>query len=635
MSNDGNLYEYKFIGGVINDVPSELLNELKQFKKIVNIPKRSVINKKIFYESNNDISSKKNDIENLVFKLPQKYCDNYDDWIKIGFIIFNELGSDGFDLFNKWSSQSDKYDFNDVFSKYNSFQHKNNGLTIASLHKFLNNNDVNHSDYNILLNFTTGDNADYFKFKYNDKFVFSSGILYYFNGVYFKTDDNKYSYLNNFINDIYFFDIFKLYQQYEIDELKKFNNNINDKKNISSHLDSIKKKIFGLKNHKIRKVFIDDIICKITNNDIKWNQYTNFFTFENKIFDINLNKFIIPQSNFFINISCGWSFDDNYDHNLISELDNFIDTIHTDKDIKNLYLTILSTGLSGQTLEKFVIANGSGGNGKGVINELALDTFGNYAYILPSSILSQPLKIGSCPELANLNFKRFVIIREPDDDFKINSSIIKELTGGKDINARLIHSNDTKTTLNLTLIMECNQKPKLSDTSGMHRRIIDIPFSSSFIDKSSFNKLDDEFKSNTFISNTFFKTFEFRNKFKQAFFILLTKFYSIYHIDNSLFLPKIIEDRSFNYISDSDDIFIIFNDILDKTNNSSDFVKIKDLFDSAKNSDIYFNMTKEQKRFFSYKHFCSKLDNNIFFKHFVSINSDKIKILKCHKFKSI
>ena len=38
-------------------------------------------------------------------------------------------------------------------------------------------------------------------------------------------------------------------------------------------------------------------------------------------------------------------------------------------EIKKLYLTILSTGLDGLQLEKFVLANGGGGNGKGLLNE--------------------------------------------------------------------------------------------------------------------------------------------------------------------------------------------------------------------------------------------------------------------------
>ena len=38
-----------------------------------------------------------------------------------------------------------------------------------------------------------------------------------------------------------------------------------------------------------------------------------------------------------------------------------------------------------------------------------MKTFGNYGYKLPTSVLMQPLKLGSNPEIANMNCKRFVL----------------------------------------------------------------------------------------------------------------------------------------------------------------------------------------------------------------------------------
>lgn len=628
---NGDTYEYVFIGGDMMDVPTDLLTEFKQFhnEKGLNIIKKEKnVNKFIGVKNNAENTNKINEIKNLIYQLPKNYCDDYDEWIKIGFIVKNELGIDGFDLFDNWSKQSLKYNEEDIKKKYNSFEHKSDGLTIATLYKILNN-----GKYKIITNFTTGDNADYFKKIYGDKFIYYGNTLYYFNGVYFKADNNNFSYLNNFINDIYFYNIFNLFQQYEVIEIKK-NDGIN-KNEIYTKIENIKKNILQLKNHRLRKNYICDIICKITNNDIKWNQKTNLFAFENKIYDINLKQFVEPLPEFFINISCGWKYDDNYDINLINELDKFIDTIHPNKEIKVLYLTVLSTGLSGQTLEKFIVANGAGGNGKGVFNELALDTFGNYGYVLPSNVIMQPLKLGSNPEIANCNFKRFVVIREPDDNYKIYCSTIKEMTGGKDINARLNHSNDTNINLNMTLVMECNNKPKLSEVgNGMKRRLVDIPFDSSFIDKCFYDKLDDEFKTNTFTLNKFYKTNEFREKYKQALFILLTEYYHEYNKNGSLIIPEIIEKRTMEYMSNSDEIFCIVDEILEKTNDKKDFIKIKDLFELAKGIDYYVNMTKEQKRNFNYKNFCLKLENNLFLKYYICLNSDKIKIIRNHKIKN-
>ena len=83
-------------------------------------------------------------------------------------------------------------------------------------------------------------------------------------------------------------------------------------------------------------------------------------------------------------------------------------------------MSVLSSGLQGKNLEKFIIASGCGGNGKGVINELALECFGHYGYVLNNNVLLRPMKEGPNPEKANLHNKRFVISREPNSNYKIN-----------------------------------------------------------------------------------------------------------------------------------------------------------------------------------------------------------------------
>jgi hypothetical protein len=57
--------------------------------------------------------------------------DDYETWIKVGMILKGEFGDDAYDLWNFWSSRSDKYDPEIMFNKWNSFTGV--GLTIASL----------------------------------------------------------------------------------------------------------------------------------------------------------------------------------------------------------------------------------------------------------------------------------------------------------------------------------------------------------------------------------------------------------------------------------------------------------------------------------------------------------------------
>jgi hypothetical protein len=63
-------------------------------------------------------------LESIIFQLPLKYCDDYDTWCKMGMILFNisDGKNDYYDLWDRWSQQSDKYKSKEMLSKWNSFK---------------------------------------------------------------------------------------------------------------------------------------------------------------------------------------------------------------------------------------------------------------------------------------------------------------------------------------------------------------------------------------------------------------------------------------------------------------------------------------------------------------------------------
>ena len=642
---NGDEIEYKFIKGNLIEIPKNLFLDLKEIKSKT---------KKII-EIENEENTDNEEIENIfTYKkikeqldlLDIERCNNYQSWVNVGFIIFNELQENGFQLFDEWSQKSKKYNYKDVKEKYNSFKLDKKGLKFETLQmyvkedKFLKEKKNDYDNENdkkffVLNDFSTGNIAIDFKERYKNKFIYTDGLLYYYEMVLWNIDDKNNSFLNNFIDEVYFLDLLKLYQEYELIIMSKAKNNDKD---AFKKIRTIRTNLEKLRIIKSREGYIKDIINKITNNKIKWNNQPDIFAFDNKLYDLKKNQFIDPLPEYYLSLSCGYDFNDNYDDKNIFELEEFLKTIHSNDEIRNCYLECLSTGLSGQTLEKFIIANGRGGNGKGVYNELALKTFGNYGYILPSNVLLNPLKTGSNPEIANCDKKRLIFVREPDESKNLNCSTIKEITGGGEINARLNHSNNTKTVLNCTMIMECNEKPKLSEVNeAMERRILDIPFNSLFVDKMKFEKFSDQERKDNeiFLGNTFFKTDDFKEKYKQALFMILIKHYKSY-IDNNnnLTIPKIIVDRTNNYMENSDDIFNIINEFYEKTPEKKDIVKLKDVYEMFKSSDIYFNSSKDDKKKLIYKSFCSKLQSNLFFRTLIKTNKDKVLILTNHKLKS-
>ena len=103
-----------------------------------------------------------------------------------------------------------------------------------------------------------------------------------------------------------------------------------------------------------------------------------------------------------------------------------------------------------------------------------------------------------------MNNKRFVIAKEPESSEFINVEIMKDMTGADEINARLNHSNNTQTFLKCTLVMECNDKPKLNNITqpdALLRRIINCMFKPTFVEQAYLDELLDDEKEDKFVGN--------------------------------------------------------------------------------------------------------------------------------------
>jgi hypothetical protein len=77
---------------------------------------------------------KNSDIKNILDKLPEKYYNDYDEWIRIGMMLHNS--GESFDLWNNWSKKSDKYKEKNMKKLWDGFEKDvQNKLTIGSLIK--------------------------------------------------------------------------------------------------------------------------------------------------------------------------------------------------------------------------------------------------------------------------------------------------------------------------------------------------------------------------------------------------------------------------------------------------------------------------------------------------------------------
>ena len=198
------------------------------------------------------------------------------------------------------------------------------------------------------------------------------------------------------------------------------------------------------------------------NNDIEFDNKWWLFGFNDVVYDMNTCTFRDYEYDDYITITSNYKWRDPTSVEMTTMWD-FIKCIMPVEDEREAFLMILATGIDGRCAEKFIIFNGSGGNGKGVINDIMLAMLGSYGMIGNNGMLFEPSKMGSNPEKANLHRKRYVVFREPPAKKKFENSIIKELTGGGKISARGHYESDTQKYLCNTMICECNDKPKFSE----------------------------------------------------------------------------------------------------------------------------------------------------------------------------
>jgi phage/plasmid-associated DNA primase len=467
-------------------------------------------------------------------------------------------------------------------------------------------------DYNInnknMLNFTEIDICIYLKNVIGNNFIYKieSGIykLYCYNGKYWEYGDII---LRQYIST-------EVYEFYK----KKLVENYWDKYNF----ENLKSKIQKLKTLSFKKEIVETYKEFGTNNNIKFDNNWNLFGFTNIVYDLEKGEFREYKYNDYVSITSGYDWREPTQEE-IENVENLIISIMPIKEERELLLQILCTGLDGKCLEKFVIFNGGGGNGKGVIDDLMLIALGNYGMLGNNGILFECSKTGSNPEKANIHKKRYVVFREPPEKNKFENSIIKELTGGGTFSARTHHEKTSEKELNLTMVVECNKRPLFSEEpkDSETRRIVDIIFRSTFTSDES--AVDEE--KFIFIANSDYKSKNFQEKHKFALLKILFDTYKTYLKNKSILqIPPSIKERTQQYLELSCYILPWFKENYEKTSDK-EFIKIKDIYENFLTSNFFNNLSKPEKRKYNKTFFNEYFETNIFLRGFYAERYNNIR----------
>jgi P4 family phage/plasmid primase-like protien len=499
--------------------------------------------------------------------LTKKYYNEYDLWITCGMAICGTFGEKGYELFKYFSYKADKIKLSkdiDLIMKYKSFldAEKENQLHIGTLFYYAKKENI--IEYkNILSNREMGleepDIIKYIEFLNPNKFIWVKNLHYYYNGKYYVQDKYCSDLLNYMSGDLYetlkniFLEIYPL-------ESKKFND--------------IRSKLLKLKTHRFKEECMKTGL-NMLRKDIEFDNNPDILPFNNVVYDLKEGIFRSFKYDDYVTITTGYDWEEPSE-NEINKINEIIDQILFDKETKDMFMTLLSSGLDGNVLQKFTILTGRGGNGKSWLKEILCAGLGNFYYKLSNSILDG-IKSGADPNISQMNRKRLVFISEPKTEQKIDNSIIKELTGDKSINARALYSNDTNVKLSCTLMMDCNELPSMknSATTGDERRIRIIPFNAQFTEFS--NRINET--KHIYKANSKYMSENFINSHKKALIkILMTYYKQFLKYDKIVSMSKQIEEETVLYLSQSDELSEILIDIIHIDENIDQSVSINDIY---------------------------------------------------------
>ena len=248
-----------------------------------------------------------------------------------------------------------------------------------------------------------------------------------------------------------------------------------------------------------------------------------------------------------------------------------------------------------------------------------------------ANVLLQEIKDGANPQVANLHKKRFVLVQEPNGKKRICASTLKEITGDSTLNARKNYSNDCGCELLLTLLLECNDLPAIDEVNdAIQRRIRTIPFVSSFVSQETYDAKED--KTNVYVGNPYYKEKEFQTNYKQALIQLLLPHWEQFQNDKHQILttPRVCKQKATDYLALSDNVYEWFSERYERGDLGIDYVIVSDVYNEFTRSELWNNLSKNDRRNYNKTNFKTKIETNLFIRDFYKerdsyFNQEKIR----------
>lgn len=159
--------------------------------------------------------------------------------------------------------------------------------------------------------------------------------------------------------------------------------------------------------------------------------------------------------------------------------DAFLERVQPDPEVRAYLQRHAGYCLTGDASDQsFLVAHGSGANGKSTYFETLADALGDYAKSTPfSTVLVRRDRGEASNDLAALAGARLVIASEPPQGAKLNIAVIKQITGGDRIEARFLYREFFPFIPQFKLVLVTNHRPRIEETGeAAWRRVHLVPW---------------------------------------------------------------------------------------------------------------------------------------------------------------
>lgn len=578
---------------LINNLTEQIEKEVKEVKVI----KEEVKEKNIKKTSNNTDLIKYLDCLNV------KRFTDYESWLQIGSIIYNEDST--IEVFKKYSAKAKNYDEKSCEDKWNEFKKfKGKKMLIGTLIKMakednpemfntIKYNSISNMVKNIVMNCHDDDTLSKIFFTLNT------------NNIVYEQSKNKWYILDkcniwkektdlkiiNMISKLLPIVLETEYKNMKIekksDESKNYNKAYKYCKNVTSQKNIVKR---------LKAMYYDDKFTEKVNNvnDL-------LFAFKNGVYDLKNGEFRLPLPEELISKTCSYDYVQEKNESKIKELEKLINEIFKkdeyDKkgeEIKEYVLTTVAQCLAGEICgENFNIWSGQGRNGKGVLRDLILATFDIYYDSMEISELDKlkPLSSNGVDiNLANKRYSRIVVTTEPDSAMQLKANKIAQWTGGDPVTCRFNHD---KTSFSYVpkwkLFIQTNYDLSFpgKNIKAFTERTNMVRFPFCFV---SDNKMENEKEGDPLLKQ------KLKNpELRMAFFHILLEYYNKFVKNGKkITIPNTIKEETDMLFLTADPVTPFINNMIQKTGETTDFIASSELYNAFKeyyaNKDIKLNV---------------------------------------------